>query len=380
MSQTENTNLGSNRRLRHWVFTINNPRMSYRELIDTFVLMTSFRYVCFQLEVGDSGTPHYQGMVQFQNAKQFGYIKRRLPRIHLQPMRGLPHQAHAYCTKEQGRIQGPWEEGEMSGAQGERTDLTSLKQEILQGKSQKQLLVETDKYDKTLARYRHWFNMVCSCITREPNLELECWLLIGPTGTGKTRLAYNHFAAEDLFRCPLSNGTIWFDGYQSQPILLMDDFVGKASKWPLTNLLQFIDVYPIQLPVKGSYVPRNSDKIIFTTNIHPCDWYDYTTRQTQYDALARRFTKVLYYVELTDEEMESESTNEISDDISDDLRSISDISPNEEFESEMIGWNVEHRILHFGSRDAINHFFRRSSIVKVDTRLNYQQIKQTFNF
>lgn len=39
----------------------------------------------------------------------------------------------------------------------------------------------------------------------------------------------------------------------------------------------------------------NAEKIYITTNIHPRQWYDWSTREQQYPALIRRFTMVFWW-------------------------------------------------------------------------------------
>ena len=54
--------------------------------------------------------------------------------------------------------------------------------------------------------------------------------LYGPTGTGKTYAAINLIAnRRDYYiaECPSSRGSkLWFDGYEGQKTLVLDDFSG----------------------------------------------------------------------------------------------------------------------------------------------------------
>ena len=60
-------------------------------------------------------------------------------------------------------------------------------------------------------------------------------------------------------------------------------------------MLQILDRYRIQLPVKGGFVWRACSTIIITTNIHPRNWYEYNGREGQYEALRRRIHEVWYF-------------------------------------------------------------------------------------
>jgi hypothetical protein len=49
-------------RCRNWVFTLNNPEGQLTPELDFVVSAVSF--LCWQLEVGEEGTPHFQGYVE----------------------------------------------------------------------------------------------------------------------------------------------------------------------------------------------------------------------------------------------------------------------------------------------------------------------------
>ena len=101
---------------RNWLFTINNPT----EEDDPKEWPT--QYVTYQLEKGDEGTPHYQGYVEMSSVCRLAAMKKLNPRAHWEPRFGTQDEAIAYCTKEDTRVDGPWEQGEKK-QQGKRSDL-----------------------------------------------------------------------------------------------------------------------------------------------------------------------------------------------------------------------------------------------------------------
>jgi hypothetical protein len=68
----------------------------------------------------------------------------------------------------------------------------------------------------------------------------------------------------------------------------------------LCDILVLLDRYPCKLETKGGHVDRRCKTLIVTTNIHPRDWYDYTNRETQYNALARRFSCIYVFQKKND--------------------------------------------------------------------------------
>ncbi len=72
----------------------------------------------FQLESGEQGTRHYQGVIKFGSARSFTSVKRvlanqsELPGAHWERCRSWKR-AVVYCSKEATRLDGPWTVGEV---------------------------------------------------------------------------------------------------------------------------------------------------------------------------------------------------------------------------------------------------------------------------
>lgn len=118
-------------------------------------------------------------------------------------------------------------------------------------------------------------------------------LLFGPPGTGKTFTVVSQ--CEDLWKSSPGEGVTWFDGMDQNEDVLIDEFAGRMSHCPLDKLLQLIDRYSQRVPTKGSFTSWTPKRIFLTTNYHPTEWYDWSTREPQWFALVRRFTDVLHF-------------------------------------------------------------------------------------
>ncbi len=96
------------KRSRGWTITLNNPTIE--DLIffrDPTIRASASHYVA-QLEVGSAGTPHVQGYVRWTNAKAFAPTKALLRNAHIEAARGSIEDNRKYCTKPEGRLEGPW--------------------------------------------------------------------------------------------------------------------------------------------------------------------------------------------------------------------------------------------------------------------------------
>lgn len=274
---------------RAYVFTYNNPAQTPEQLIGLFTALPCFRYVTFQKEVGETGTEHYQGYLELTMQQRFSYIINRVAQMHLEPRRGTQEQAITYCTKDDTRIAGPWQAG-TPAKQGQRNDILGYVEAIVSGKRKRDLI---SSHPIQMARFDRFYSIVQHSIKRRRRPNLKVILLYGETGTGKTRFVHDHYF--DLWQMPPSSGKIWFTGYDGQKTALLDDFAGKLSHVSLTYTLNILDIYPVCCEIKGSHIWFEPDRIFITTNMHPRDWYDFSTRMEQYCALLRRITQVWYF-------------------------------------------------------------------------------------
>lgn len=112
----------------YWCFTLNNPG-EYRVPFDEKVV----QYVCYQLEEGSSKTPHYQGFVQFVDRKTTMRKAKQFlgERCHVEAMKARdPMDAIRYTKKDTGRLDGPWEHGELLVARSNKRKRSRIEEEF----------------------------------------------------------------------------------------------------------------------------------------------------------------------------------------------------------------------------------------------------------
>ncbi len=235
-------------RSRGWCFTLNNPLDDEIKLIKEI----ECRYVIYEPEIGQSGTPHLQGYVEFDQIKRLSALKKILERAHWEARRGTPQEASQYCKKEGKQV----ERGELP-KQGKRSDLTEIAERVRDGVS----LAEIAEEKPALYAMFHRGLEALQYIQRKDRTESPTvtWLW-GKTGSGKTRQATkaNSFYIKD--------STKWWDGYDQQEVIVIDDFDGS---WPFRDLLRLLDRYPYQGQTKGGYVKINSPHIYITCDKPP---------------------------------------------------------------------------------------------------------------
>lgn len=242
-------------------------------------------YIIFGREVGDNGTRHLQGYVEFPQRLRLTQVKSILgDRAHLERRLGTAQQAADYCRKD-----GDFDEyGEITvSQQGKRVDLENLKEDLKSGKRMRDIC---DEHFGSFLKYQKGINAAKLVYSEKRNWKMSVIVYHGRTGSGKTRAVFDNLPdQESIYVHP---GGAWFDGYEGQPIVLFDDYAG--SEFKLQYLLKLLDRYPMQVPVKGGFVSFSPKEIYITSNLNPSDWYR-NAHVEHVNAMFRRFTNVVYF-------------------------------------------------------------------------------------
>lgn len=272
-------------RAKRWCFTLNNYTPQEVELYSNLVTASDdVEYIGFGREVGEQGTPHLQGLVVLARRLRLSQVRDLLPRSHLEVMRGSFQQARDYAAKEGDFVSF----GEApAGGQGQRTDLTALKNDLDARKRTSEI---ANLHFATFLKYQRGILAYKNAIAVKRNWAPAVVVYWGRTGAGKTRAVYDNLAdPEDIY---VHSGGQWFDGYEGQPIVLFDDFGG--SEFKLTYLLKLLDRYPMQVPVKGGFVSWTPHEIYLTSNRGPLLWFP-NAHDEHVAAMERRFTNVVFF-------------------------------------------------------------------------------------
>lgn len=250
------------------------------------------RYLIVAKEVGEQGTPHLQMYCEFKTGggktitacKQFFNTNR----LHIEKRRGTAQQASDYCkyddypenTKENDHVV----YGEI-GQAGRRTDWENVINDIKNDKP----IAEVIEENPAFVPYIRAIKEVRSCF--KPSIQrdnIKVIVLYGDAGTGKTRTAFEHDA--DLYTKPKGE---WWDGYNGEKTILLDDYYGYLS---YSDLLRVLDRYKLQVPIKGGFVGARWDTIYITSNKPPQEWYSVGLTP----ALARRITTTYHLIKVGD--------------------------------------------------------------------------------
>lgn len=266
---------------RNYCFTLNNYTAEELEHLQN--IEDKCNYLILGIEVGESGTPHIQGYIEFNNSKSLSATKKLISnRVHLETRRGTAKQASEYCKKD-GNFQ---EFGTLSN-QGARTDIAEAIEELKDGKPLDEFILENPSL---YARYRNTFIDVSDIVQRKQHrttMTKGIWFY-GPTGTGKSHHAFELAGDDHYLKVDDSK---WWDGYKGQKTVILNDFRGEIT---YSTLLQLIDKWPYKVPRRGREpVPFTSEMVIITSSLHPSEVYHNLHSRDKLDQLLRRIELVL---------------------------------------------------------------------------------------
>lgn len=273
---------------RNWCWTIHLAEENNDESSVLDLSPADCRYSVWQLErCPTTGRLHFQGYSEFRGAKRLRGVKHFLghPTAHCERRNGPRLAAITYCKKSDTRVAGPWEIGSADVTPGRRTDLNELAEQIQLGKS----LSEVRRDDPVnYIKYRKGIESLVFATGKEKSKEfrsVEVLVYWGDAGSGKTRAAVEN--ASDYYI--LDQGErVWFDGYEGETTLIIDDFYGWIK---YGQLLRILDGYQYRCEIKGGFTYAMWTKVIITSNKEPVEWYAVGLTP----ALERRITETIHY-------------------------------------------------------------------------------------
>ncbi len=258
-------------------YTLNSPVTSN----------TRVKYLCYQPEMGELGTIHLQGYVEFNVPVRLNAAKiyLQLPTAHFESRRGSRDQARDYCRKEISRLHGEkfFEYGVWEKSQGRRTDLDEVAELIKGGSSTKEIAEQcTIAFIKFSRGIEHTMGQL-----QPPPSRGQCrvFILYGDTGTGKSYACENVFPGAFVWP-PSANSANYAFGYTGQKVCIFDEFYGQIPQY---TMLRMCDRLPMSVNTQGANVPWLVETVIFTSNKDPRTWWK-KDRGVLNPAFARRIT------------------------------------------------------------------------------------------
>ena len=308
-------------------FTINNYSPHAVSKLRKLAQRATCEYLVFAREVGEKGTPHIQGFVQFRHKVTFTAFNKMLNMkkggeyAACSNRRGTPAQAAGYCLKGSSEYDkdsrqrfdplpdgdlittdcngyddfltepGPDAKAEQHGTlverpgQGARTDLAEIIARIKSGETSADALALEDP--ALYARYGRTFEKAEDVALRGRfrSWQTTCTWYHGPTGAGKSHKAFENFDPATHYIWNLSEQ--FQDGYTGQETVIINEFRGSDMKY--SRLLDLIDKWPTMVKRKGrGPAPFLAKHVIVTSCYSPQEAYAHLHARDSVDQLLRR--------------------------------------------------------------------------------------------
>lgn len=263
--------MGSKVQSKCWCFTLNNPVDGEMEAI----IAGSSRGTA-QREIGEAGTPHWQGYCEFPGNKTLPGVKSLCSRAHWEKRSGTRAEAVAYCTKEasrdpafQPRAWGePFTADNVGSKSGARTDLVEAR-DLLRGKRTMAEAMDDDRCVDIIAKYprfaelclgtrrpaamaepvfRPWQQALVTLLDGTPDQRKIHWF-VDPVGASGKSFCTRYLVCNKGAVMLIGKRADCYYAYDGQPIVIMDfarqqhDQVDYVAMEQIKNGLVFSSKY-----------------------------------------------------------------------------------------------------------------------------------------
>ena len=258
---------------RNFTFTYNNYPST--DLVDE----VPCKYILYGKEVGKEGTPHLQGTVTFQSQRTLPAVIKLLPGCHVEICRDLLASVE-YCKKEGEFTErgtapiAPKQKGE-----GEKRRWDEIRIAAEEGRDDD---IPDDVRFNQYKAVEHFRSIGSKRRVLSDTVAQHLWYY-GDAGTGKSRKAREENPSAYLKMC-----NKWWDGYDDEDVVLIEDF-DRAHEKLAHHLKIWGDRYPFLAEIKGGAKKIRPTLIIVTSNYPPEEIW---TSMGDLEPILRRFKKV----------------------------------------------------------------------------------------
>lgn len=289
---------------RRWVFTINNYTPSELEELEFLTERLCAKdikhlhqfgekwqyckYLVWEEERGQEGTPHIQGYIELQERLRRTQLSNMFPlqRAYLELARGTRRDNRNYCIKEENAREFADEEidPELDHQENQWDRIKRLIKNNTQFKDIREQYPETAlKYESGL---RHWIHDVAIEQLEDVDEDLKqknTWIY-GKAGIGKSRLVRTSAGGQGLYDKPLNK---WWDGYQGEGNVVLEDIDPPRAQILVDKIKVWGDRYKFTAEIKGGQTAISpSYKLWVTSNFSPEECFP---EPQHLEAIRRRF-------------------------------------------------------------------------------------------
>nr|QXP07718.1 MAG: replication associated protein [Arizlama virus] len=282
-----------------YCFTYNNYTGPLEVALQNF-LVANCDYAVYGREVAPTtGTPHLQGYIILKKKARITTLSNKLTKINIRlallAAKGSKKQNTTYCKKDGDWWQHPQNDDGADYTEPKKENPLQALITDIPNKNLNALAI-----DNPIAFIRNHSGVkllkyIAEEELRQKHRKMLVTVIYGTGGLGKSRWAREEAKKniEDGRIYTLMNPqghTVWWDGYDGQQALLMDDFNGYLLPH---HLFRILDIYALQIPVKGGHSWANWNYVYITSNKPPSEWYSPAVMaKLDFNAYFRRFHRI----------------------------------------------------------------------------------------
>lgn len=256
------------RQARYWILTWSCTLHPEQPVLTVPVV-----YLKGQQEIGEDGYRHWQFIIITNPKTSLRIVSRCYHGAHCEPSRS--DAAEAYVWKENSRVHGSqFELGTKPFHRNQAVDWDLIWESAKSGD------LGSIPSNVRVQNYRT-IRQIATDFAKPTAIQRTCWVFIGPTGTGKSRRAWDEAGLGAYPKDPRSK---FWCGYTGQESVIIDEFRGGID---ISHLLRWLDRYPVIVEIKGGGVCLSASTLWITTNMPIACWYPGLDTPT-FDALLRR--------------------------------------------------------------------------------------------
>ena len=292
-----------------YLLTINNPKdkgLTHEEI--KRVLINNFKtleYFALADEMGK--TYHTHVFICFNSRVRFSTLKKNFPESHIDVVKGTVSDNINYVKKT-----GKWKDSEKAetsipdsfeeygkrppDSKGKLSDMTELYQMVNDGMTNTEILAINQDYILQIDKIDKLRTMLLTDkykgIIRK---NLRVIYISGATGTGKTSSVLSEHGAENVYR--VTDYLHPFDSYNCQSVICFDEF---RSSLYLKDMLNYCDIYPLELPARFSNKYACYDTVYIVSNWGLEKQYSELQKEdtASWKAFLRRISEVREYKDI----------------------------------------------------------------------------------
>lgn len=296
-------------RCRHWFFTDFNITDERKDSYKKFAT-DSCVYMCIGLETcPTTNNRHLQGWFTLTNARTESGMRNQFPGYHLEKATSNSDACTAYCSKESVffKFGTPVVTPATRGAMGGSATAFRYKLAIAAVRAGNMEGMMEDHPDLMVRHTKFFTDLYEKSKNIEPLQEIRNVWISGPPGCGKTKWVHDNVSAGNLYQ---KQATKWWDHYDSQPMVLIDDVTPDNFRGLHLDLLNWADRYPFRCEIKGGSLYIRPKFLLVTSNFTLQDTLTRSNVNIDHEALLRRFPmRVELSNGMTEEEIQNAFTN-----------------------------------------------------------------------